>query len=624
MQFIPLNKVKLNDPLWSPRISIVRDVMLPYQWDVLNDRVENAPKSHCIENFRIAAGESTEDYYGMVFQDSDLYKWIEAAAYCLSAERDGKLEKICDDVIALIERAQQRDGYINTYYTVVAPEKRWTNLMEGHELYCAGHLIEASVAYYKATKKDRFLRIACRFADRIEQTFGTGKRRGYPGHPEIELALIRLYDVTEEDKYLLLSEYFINERGRGTNIFDEECATEGHTYIHPEMKKFKADYFQSHLPVREQKKATGHAVRAMYLYCAMADIACKKKDVMLGDSCKALYENMVYRKMYVTGGIGTAAKGEQFTNDYDLPSDSAYAETCASIGLMFLSSRMWLFYRKANYYDVWERALFNTVLSAMGQDGQHFFYVNPLEVIPDTIKSNPMLSHIKTRRQKWFGVACCPPNIARILSSMAGYLYAFEGNCLYILSHIGASFEKDGMKGTLSRVGDDYTLTIDSCPMDICLRVPENTELRCSINGDKGNGFLIIHHSGGRQHYRYSLIQKIRVLFPHPSISALSGKICVQRGSAIYCAEAQDNKIPLSSLRLPADAEFLEKEVDWLPSYMPVLKTNGYRVLEEKWSEALYREKKYEYEPCEITLIPYSQWGNRSEGEMCVWLTEKV
>ncbi len=623
MRFVPVAHVKIEDPLWSKQFVLVRDVVLPYMWEILNDRVENAEKSHCIENFKVAAGLSAGEFYGPVFTDTDLYKWIEAASYVLSAEKNPALEKLCDQAIDLVGAAQQPDGYLSTYFIVVAPEKRWTNLMEGHELYCAGHLIEAGVAHYQATGKVRLLKIARRFADLIDCTFGKDRRRGYPGHPEIELALLRLYEVTREERYLSLAAYFIDERGVGENIFVEECRKEGHAFIFPEMARFKADYFQSHLPVREQKSAAGHAVRAMYLYSAMADLARLNKDPELVEACERLYENTISRQMYVTGGVGSAKFGERFTVDFDLPPDSAYAETCASIGLMFFSSRMWLLNRKKSTYDVWEQALYNTVLSGMGSDGQHFFYVNPLEVVPQAVSQNPALSHVKTQRQKWFGVACCPPNLARILSSLRGYIYALDGNRLYILSHIGSSFETGGLYVRLTHKGDEYTLTIDGDTIDVYLRLPENSALTGDQFENHENGYFSIHHAGGEQQYSYSLHPLIRVLRAHPSVSALAGKLCVQRGPAIYCVEGADNAVPLSALRLPADAVFAEEKAGWQDDDLPILKTSAYRVSDENWEKKIYGAQSNVYEPNEITLIPYRRWGNRGENEMRVWLTEK-
>jgi DUF1680 family protein len=658
MPFIPVADVKIDDPLWSKQFALVRDVVLPHMWEILNDRVENAGKSHgienfkeaatlsedvmlphmwetlndraenvgkshCIENFKVAAGLCEGVHFGTVFIDTDLYKWIESVSYCLSVEKNPELEKLCDQAIDLIGAAQQPDGYLSTYYIVSAPDKRWTNLMEGHELYCAGHLIEAAVAHYQATGKVKLLNIAIRFADLIDATFGKDKQRGYPGHPEIELALIRLYEVTGEERYLSLASYFINERGVGENIFAEECKKEGHSYIFPEMAYFKADYFLSHLPVRKQKVTSGHAVRAMYLYSAMADLARLENDPELGEACDRLYENTVSRQMYVTGGVGSAKLGERFTVDFDLPSDSAYAETCASIGLMLFSSRMWLLNGKKAAYDIWEQALYNTVLSGMGSDGQHFFYVNPLEVNPQTVSKNPTLSHVKTQRQKWFGVACCPPNLARILSSLRGYIYAFDDSRLYILAHIGSSFEKGGLYVKLAHHGDEYTLTIDGDPIDIFLRLPENSALSGDQFENHANGYFSIHHAGGKRQYAYSLQPLVRVLRAHPSVSALAGKLCVQRGLTIYCVEGADNPVPLSTLRLPADAVFTEEKGEGLDDNLPILKTSAYRVSDKNWEKQLYASQPCVYESQEIKLIPYSHWGNRGEGEMRVWLNEK-
>ena len=623
MKFVPVADIKIDDPLWTSQFALVRDVVLPYMWEILNDRIENAEKSHCIENFKVAAGTSDDEFYGPVFVDSDLYKWLEAVSYCLSVEKDPALEALCDQTIELIGAAQQADGYLNTYFTVVAPGKRWTNHMEGHELYCAGHLIEAGVAYFNATGKDRLLKICIRFADLIDQTFGKGKKRGYPGHPEIELALIRLYEVSGEARYLSLAGYFINERGQGSNLFAEECEKDGHSFIFPDMVHFGADYFQSHLPVREQNSAAGHAVRAMYLYSAMADYARLTDDPDLINACERLYENTVTRQMYVTGGLGAAKLGERFTVDYDLPPDSGYAETCASIGLMLFSSRMWLLTGDKSCYDIWEQALFNTVLSGIGRDGHHFFYVNPLEVIPQSVSQNPTLAHVKTERRKWFSVACCPPNLARILTSIPGYIYALDGNRLFILTHIGSSFKKGGLYVKLAHKGDEYALTIDGGPMEILLRHPDNSTLIGDQFEERADGYFTIQHAGGRKEYNYCLVPQVRILKAHPRVSAAAGKLCVQRGLTTYCAEAADNAAPLSSLRLPEEAVFNEERVGWLGDAMPILKTAGYRVSEENWNGTLYSSQSSEYESCEIALIPYSQWGNRGENEMRVWLVEK-
>lgn len=623
MNFMPVNHVKIDDPFWSKKINMIQHIMLPYMWEILNDRVEGAQKSYCIENFKVVAGLSDKQVNGVVFIDSDLYKWIEAVSYSLSIEENLDLANKCDQAIDLIAQAQTDDGYLNTYYQYRSPEKRWSNLMEGHELYCAGHLIEAAVANYLSTGKKKLLKVAQKFANLIDQTFGAGKKRGYPGHSEIELALIRLYEVTQEKRYLSLSKYFVEQRGKGESIFKQEMQQPEHQFIFSEMKKFDEYYFQNHLPVCEQKTAEGHAVRAMYLYSAMADIARLEQDQEMQQTCETLYQNVIERQMYVTGGIGAAKLGERFTTEYDLPRQSAYLETCASIGLMFFSSRMWLLNQEKQNYDIWEQVLYNTVLSGMGNDGKHFFYVNPIEVNPKNIAKNPTLSHVKTQRQKWFGVACCPPNLARIISSMRGYIYALENDHLYILSHIGSIFTKGGLYVKLSRSGDNYTLTIDGDPKQIVLRLPENSTLTSKEYQVNQDGYFRIEHQGGKKDYHYTLKPNIRILKAHPKVESLSEKISVQRGSTVYCLEGIDNHTPLSTLRLPENAKFTEQQSQIFENDMPILKTNAYAISEKKWGNSLYLAQSYVYEPVEITLVPYSQWGNRGETEMKVWLDKK-
>jgi len=372
---IPLKNVKIEDNFWSRYINLIHKVVIPYQWDILNDAVPDAESSHAIKNFRIAAGLEQGEFYGMVFQDSDVAKWLEAVAYILEINPDPELERKADEVIEIIAKAQQPDGYLNTYFTLKEPANRWTNLRECHELYCAGHMIEAAVAYYNATGKRKLLDVMCKFVDYIDSVFGTepGKLRGYDGHQEIELALFKLYETTGEEKYLKLSKYFIDERGQEPYYFDIESEKRGNTVFFPDHPTYSRIYNQTHLPVREQFTAEGHAVRAVYMYSAMADIAVETNDEVLFEACKRLWHNIVTKRMYITGAIGSASYGEAFTFDYDLPNDTAYAETCASIGLIFFAHRMLKSDINSNYADVIECALYNTVLSGIAQDGKSFF-----------------------------------------------------------------------------------------------------------------------------------------------------------------------------------------------------------------------------------------------------------
>ncbi len=367
---------------------------------------------------------------------------------------DEALEKTADEVIDLIADAQCEDGYINTYFTIKEPDKRWTDLCEGHELYTAGHLMEAAVAYYEGTGKRKFLDCMCRFADLICDTFGMeeGKIHGYPGHEEVEIGLIKLARVTDNLKYLKQVKYFIDARGVGENYFMKEMSRPDYKLIFPEFVDYTPEYSQSHLPVREQTTAEGHAVRTVYLYCAMADLAEAYQDEGLLNACKTLWNNIVEKRMYLTGGIGSSGYLERFTVDYDLPNEYNYSENCASIGLALFGLRMAQITGESQYMDVAERALYNTVLAGIALDGKSFFYVNPLEVWPPACMEGTSKKHVKPIRQKWFGVACCPPNIARTLASLGQYVYAQkpEKKELYVNLFVSNETELDWNEDKIS------------------------------------------------------------------------------------------------------------------------------------------------------------------------------
>lgn len=358
--------VRLTDGLLAERAQTVRDKVIPYQWKALNDDVPGAEPSRALENLRIAAGEKPGKFHGFVFQDSDVAKWLEAVAYSLMVEPNEEWEARADAVIGLVERAQQSDGYLDSYYTINSPHLRWTNLRDHHELYVAGHFIEAAVAYYQATGKDKLLMIVGRLVNHISEVFGPGEnqKRGYPGHEEIELALIKLYRLTRDPAHLQLARFFIEERGREPHYFTLEAQARGDD---PSAYRFDYSYSQSHQPIREQSAAEGHAVRAMYFFSAVADLALEQGDRELAEVCGRLWENTVNKRMYVTGGLGSQAYNEGFSTDYDLPNSTAYAETCASIGLVFFAQRMLQLAPKAEYADVMERALYNGVLSGMSR-----------------------------------------------------------------------------------------------------------------------------------------------------------------------------------------------------------------------------------------------------------------
>lgn len=443
---LDLKAVDIQDRYWTSYVDLIRNTVIPYQWEALNDRIPDAEPSHAIRNFRIAAGLEEGEFAGFVFQDTDLYKWLEAVGYSLALTPDADLENIADEAIRLIASAQQDDGYLNTYFAVAKPGKRWTNLTDCHEMYTAGHLIEAAVAYYKGTGKSELLDVATRFADHIDDKFGPepGKMRGYDGHQELELALVKLYEATGNSRYLNHAGYLIDERGSEPNFLRAEWEERGrisHWAPGVVQQTPGLEYLQAHQPVREQTTAIGHAVRAVYMYTAMADLALHKGDASLLAACERLWNNLVHRQMYVTGSIGSTHHGEAFTFDYDLPNDTNYSETCASIGLIFFARRMLQLKAKGEYGDVMERALYNTVTAGIAGDGKHYFYVNPMEVWPEASERNPGKHHVKAVRQKWYGCACCPPNVARILSSLAYYIFTSDENTLYTHLYIANETE---------------------------------------------------------------------------------------------------------------------------------------------------------------------------------------
>ncbi|WP_054178000.1 glycoside hydrolase family 127 protein [Trabulsiella odontotermitis] len=646
---VSLHTLKINDPFLGQYQQLVRDVVIPYQWDALNDRIADAEPSHAIENFRIAAGLQEGEYYGMVFQDSDVAKWLEAVAWSLCQKPDPALEKTADEVIALVAAAQCEDGYLNTYFTVKAPAERWTNLAECHELYCAGHMIEAGVAFFQATGKRQLLEVVCRFTDHIDQVFGPGENQlhGYPGHPEIELALTRLFEVTHESRYLALANYFIEQRGTQPHFYDIEYEKRGktsywNTYGPAWMVRDKA-YSQAHQPLAQQQTATGHAVRFVYLMAGVAHLARLSNDQQKRQHCLRLWKNMVQRQLYITGGIGAQSSGEAFTSDYDLPNDTVYAESCASIGLMMFARRMLEMEADSQYADVMERALYNTVLGGMALDGKHFFYVNPLEVHPHSLAFNHIYDHVKPVRQRWFGCACCPPNIARVLTSLGHYIYTPREEALYINLYVGNSVEIPVNGKTLRlRISGHYPwqeeirITIDSpepITHTLALRLPDwCAEPHIALNDDEvpqeiRKGYLTITRCWQQgDTIVLTLPMPVRRIYGNPLLRHVAGKIAVQRGPLVYCLEEADNGEALHNLWLPRHATFTTIEGKGVLAHQTVIQAEGIRqTASQPQAQPLWQ---YDQPPTArqtqtLTFIPWFSWANRGEGEMRVWVNEE-
>lgn len=654
---LSFDKVSIKGDFWGKRQQVIRNTAIPYQWKALNDKVPGAIPSNAIKNFRIAAGEVEDEFGGRVFQDSDVYKWLEAVGYQLGLGENNELESIADKVIDLIGKTQQPDGYVNTYFTVKAPEERWSNLRDLHELYCAGHMFEAAVAYYYGTGKKKFLDISCRYADYIDEVFGAepGKIRGYDGHEEIELSLVKLYKATGEKKYLKLSEFFINERGKQPHFFDseeEERKTKGskndYSYYQSHLEDYDYSYFQAHLPVREQDKADGHAVRAMYLYSGMIDIAIHTGDDSLYQACRKLWNNIIKKRMYITGGIGSIAYGEAFTFDYDLPNDKAYTETCAALGLVFFAHRMLQYDPNGEYADIIEKVLYNGALSGISLDGTKYFYVNPLEVWPEAVekRKDNYKKRLRSTRQEWYGTACCPPNIARTISSLGAYLYSYQDDTIYTHLYVDSESQFEVNNTTV------YLKQNTTYPWD------ENIQIAVNFNSEKPKMFTMALripgwcksaklkinneeldvYSNFKNGYTYierewndgdlidlQLVMSVEKIVSNPNIRMNAGKIAIQRGPIIYCIEEVDNGSNLTSITIPKYAKFDAYYDQNLLNGVVVIETKAKKIKQIGSEEdLLYKivETEYEIEEIQLKAVPYFSWCNRTPGEMLVWIRE--
>ncbi|GIO15512.1 hypothetical protein J19TS2_50670 [Cohnella xylanilytica] len=593
-QGVPFTKVTIDDAFWRPRLDVLSKVTIK----ACLDQCENTGR---ISNFAKAAGLMEGEFEGIYFNDSDVYKVLEGAAYLLMSNRDPELEAEVDRIIELIAAAQEPDGYLCTYFTLAAPESKWTD-MEKHEMYNGGHLIEAAVAYFEATGKRKLLDVACRMADHYDSVFGPGKRHWVEGHEEIELALVKLYRVTHEERYWKLALWLLEERGHGHGkgeIWDK--------------KEWGPAYCQDDVPVRDIEKATGHAVRALYLYTAMADVVHASGDPAYVDALHRVWAHTVERNMYVTGGIGPSRHNEGFTCDYDLPNETAYCETCAAIAMAFWNHRMNLLFGDAKYADVVEREMYNGALAGISLSGDKFFYVNPLA------------STGGHHRVEWFGTSCCPTNLARYLPSIGQYAYARTDDGLAVNQFMNgtAEFEIGGglivkLKQTTNYPWDGrIELAVNperSGKFAIRLRVPgwcKGYALTVggeSLSGAEAlteRGYLVVDREWSQgDSIVLELDMPVEVVRARAEVEANRGRLAIQRGPLVYCVEQADNP------ELAYDAFALSAGEPFLRSYRPDL-LGGVTVL-------IGQEGKGK--PC--LLIPYYAWDNREEGFMQVWIRE--
>lgn len=580
MNPVDFSNVRIDDAFWSPRLDSHMENTVP----VCIDQIEN--KTGRMQNF-VNAARHRGPHSGIYFDDSDVYKAIEGFAYTLQNHRDARLEAKADEWIDKICAAQQPDGYLYTFYTINGLDKRWTD-NNMHEMYCAGHLIEAAVAYKRATGKRKFLDTAIRFADYMMTVFGPGKRDWVPGHEEIELALVKLYDETGDKRYLDFSSWLIHERGRA------------------EPRKA---YDQSAVPVENLYSIGGHAVRAMYLFCGMADVAALTPNHAYMAALDSLWHDVVFRNMYVTGGIGSSKNNEGFTEDFDLPNREAYCETCASIGMVLWNWRMNLMTGDAKYVDVLERSMYNGVLAGINIAGDRFFYVNPLS------------SDGGHHRQEWYGCACCPSNVCRFLPSIGNYIYAVSDDALWVNLYISgtATIPYGGKTIKVSQHTaypwkGDITLTLNSDmpAKELRIRIPAWAGSHAlTLNGKKvsaktDKGYAVIRKNLKKGDVlRLSLPMEVRLTEADPRVKADQGKRAVERGPIVYCAEAADNGEAMGGAHLDSHTTFTtEYEAPLLGSVQVI-------------------DAKSDDSPKPLRLIPYYSWDNRAAGKMDVWIDYK-
>lgn len=588
---VPFTSVKIWDEFWSPRLRQISDVTVP----VCLDRCAETGR---IDNFSKAAGRMKGPFEGMYYNDSDVYKVLEGGAYVLMIQRDAELERRLDSVIDEICAAQEPDGYLSTYYTLVAPELKWSD-MEKHEMYNGGHLIEAAVAYYQATGKRKLLDAACRLADHYDDLFGPAKRHWVEGHEEIELALVKLHGVTGEERYWKLALWLLEERGRGLG--------RGEIWDKPE---WGPAYCQDDVPVREIRRVTGHAVRAMYLYVAMADIARISGDAAYVEALTAVWTHTARRNLYLTGGIGPSRHNEGFTHDYDLPNESAYCETCAAIGMAFWNHRMNLLLGEGKYADLVELELYNGALAGISLSGDRFFYVNPLA------------SAGHHHRVNWFDTSCCPTNLVRFLPAVGQYAYAQTECGIAINQYIGGKAELVtgcGQPVSVTQATNypwDGTVNLGIGPaktsaFTLRLRIPGwCRSYRISVCGQETeatpkNGYLELNRTWKPgDHVRLVLDMPVETVRTRPEVKENIGRIALRRGPIVYALEGSDNpEAEYDGFALSADRAFRTVHDSELLGGVTVLETGG------------DNERPYRF-------IPYYAWDNREPGFMQVWMRE--
>jgi DUF1680 family protein len=629
-QPVARKNVTLTGGFWQRWTNLVGNTTLQHELDQLRHQGQ---LDALLLNQRLHRGlkidKADSDWYwgGSIFWDSDTAKWLEAASARLEKTPDAELTEAVESVIGRLQKAQQPDGYLNTHILTWRPRHRFKNLRDLHELYCAGHLFEAAAVHFEATGQRSLLDIATHYADYLTKVFGPkeGQLPGYCGHPEIELALLRLYRVTQKPAYLELCRFFINERGRFPNYFEQEAVQRLDTRpFRPGHPGSPFAYMQADRPIREQSRVVGHAVRAMYLFAAVAELASIDHDEELLAACHRVWDDLNQTKLYITGGIGSAAENEGFTSDYDLPNETAYAETCASIGLFLFAHRLLLVDLDSRYSDLMELALHNNILSGLSLDGKRFFY------------DNPLASRGQHHRVEWpWWCPCCPPNLARLILSLPGYVASVRDTILAVHLFVDCDLNTSiqGAPVTLRTrtqlpFEGQTVLTVDSdraTRFTLAVRIPawatnHKYQLRggaIAPTGQKGYAYFEREwQSGDELTVQFDL--PVRAIHARYEVESDRGRVALSRGPLVYCIESRDNGPKLDRYLVDAAGEY---EVSFEPDVLGgvnVIRATASR--EELVTEGLYSTEAPQRKPGQVTAIPYYAWDNRDPGEMLVWV----
>ena len=604
MQNIKFSHIEITGGYWKSRQKINSNITLESVY-------ERFKETHRFDALK-CEWKDGESNVPDIFWDSDVAKWIEGAAYILNSKYDETIVEKIEDAVGSIIKNSDDNGYFNSHFLVTEQDMKFRN-RDCHELYCAGHLFEAAVAYYEITGKDAFLKAMYKYADYIERVFKIEKSAGFitPGHPEIELALMRLYKVTGEKRYADLAKYFIDEHGKQPDL---------DTYYN-----WVNEYYnQDEMPIRDRKTAEGHCVRALYLMCGAADVAEEYGDEKLLKACECFFDNIINKRMYITGGVGSTNIGEAFTVDYDLPNRTAYAETCAAIALAMFANRMLKICADSKYADIIEKTIYNGVVSGVSLDGKSFFYENPLEIDPEFNNVNTSTKQKKrfpiTQRLEVFECSCCPPNILRFIASIAGFLYGFDDETVYVHQYMDSKVNVDGIKITQKTEYPANGKINVKCASDkkyIAFRIPGWCKA-FTINREytMKNGYAYVRLDGNDE-IEINFDMPVRVIAANRRVHANAGRVAVMRGPVVYCAEGVDNGADVKSIAMDINSKFELKESEFL---LPILKTTAYR---PKKNDSLYYEAGDDYEEIPLTLIPYYAFANRGETEMQVWILKK-